>query len=111
MQLRESFRTATILINDTTSDVVPLRARMVVGFIMPAAFTGTTITFTGCATVDGTFVGIRDSNNNPVSVTVVVSTGYGLSGAEADAVAAFPFIRLVSGSTEVAARSITVLMK
>jgi len=111
MNLRESFRTATIAINEQTSDAVPLRGRMVVGFRMPAAFTGTTITFTGSEEFAGTYAAIYDSDGNAISATVAASRFIGLSGSEADAVAAAPFIKLVSGSAEAAARSIIVVMK
>ena len=111
MHLRESFRTATIPINDTTSNAIPLRGKMVVGLRMPSAFTGTAITFTASEELDGTFAAVYDSDGNQVSVAVSTSRFVGLGGAEADAVAAAPFIKLVSGSTEVAARDVIVAMK
>lgn len=111
MLLRESIRTATIANGGTTSGEIPLRGRMVVGFRIPAAFTGTTITFTGSEVSGGTFSSIYDSDGNQVSAAVAASRFIGLSGAEADAVSAAPFIKLVSGSAEAAERLIEVVLK
>jgi hypothetical protein len=111
MQLRESIRTATIAINGQTSNAIPLRGRMVVGMRIPSAFTGTTITFTASEVYDGTYAAVYDSDNNQVSVAVGVSRFIGLNGAEADAVSAAPFVKLVSGSAEAAAREVEVVLK
>jgi hypothetical protein len=108
-------QTATIAITTVTSDVVRLGDGLVVGLMMPAAFTGTAISFKGADTPTATPLPIYDSDGNLVSVTVAVDRAYGLSGAEADALAPFPFIYLVSNAAgpayEVAARSVKVLVK
>jgi len=104
-------QTANIASGGTTSQALRLGGKMVVGLIMPAAFTGVAITFTVCDTVGGSYVPCYDSDNNAVSVTVAASRAYGLSGAEADALAPFPYVKLVSGSAEGAARAVLVLMK
>jgi hypothetical protein len=111
MHLRESIRTATIAETEDTSNAIPLRGRMVVGFRMPSAFTGSTITFEGSELVDGTYVPIRDSDGNAVSATVAASVFVGLSGSEADAVSAAPFVKFVSDQAEAAEREIAVVMK
>lgn len=103
--------TATIANGATTSDVVHLRDHAMVGLIMPAAFTGTTITFTASDSPTGTFVPVYDSDGNQISVAVAVSRALGLSGAEADALAPFQFVKLVSGSTEGAERLVIVVKK
>lgn len=95
----------------TTSAVVRLGEYGLVGLIIPAAFTGTAITFTACRTKDGTFMPVYDSDGNQVSVAVAVSRAVGLSAAEADALAPFHYIKLVSNGSEVADRSIDMVLK
>lgn len=109
--LRESVRTVTIANGATTSEEIPTRGRMVTGFRIPAAFTGSTVTFLGSETSGGTFAAIYDSDGTQVSVAVAVDRFFGLSGSEADAVSAAPFIKLKSGSSELGARSIPVVLK
>jgi hypothetical protein len=104
-------QSANIASGGTTSQALRVGGKFIVGLITPAALTGTTITFTGCDTATGTFVPIYDSDGTAVSVAVAASRGYGLSGAEADALAPFPYIKLVSGSAEGAARVVKLLTK
>jgi len=104
-------QTADIASGGTTSQALRLGGKMIVGLIMPAAFTGATITFTVCDTATGTFVALYDSDGTQVSVAVAASRALGLSGAEADAIAPFPYVKLVSGSAEGAARAVLVLTK
>jgi len=103
--------TATIANAGTTSDAIALLDRVIGGIITPAALTGTTLTFTVCNTADGTYVALYDSDNNQVSLTVTVSRAYGVTGPEADALAPWPFVKIVSGSAEGAARSLVVCLK
>jgi hypothetical protein len=107
----KSFVTATIASGGTTSEAIPLLDVAMAGFITPAALTGTAFTFTVCNTADGTFVALYDSEGNPVSVTVTTSRAYGLTGSEADALAPWPFAKIVSGSAEGGERSIVVCLK
>jgi len=113
MNLREGIRTATIALGETTSNAIPLRGRMVLGLRIPATIEGTAITFTASEEFAGTYADVYDSNGNQVSVAVAASRFIGLSGSEADAVSAAPFlkVKLVSGSAEGAARVILVLTK
>lgn len=99
--------TATIANAATTSDAIDLTEMAFGSFAMPAAFTGATVSFTGCATSGGTFVAINDSSNAAVSRTVTVSKAYALP-AECFA---FNFIKIVSASSEGGARSIVVTAK
>ena len=104
-------QTADIASGQTTSQALQVAQGIVTGLIMPAAFTGTTITFTACDTKDGTFVAVYDSDGNQVSLAVAASRAVGLSGAEADALAPFSYIKLVSGSSEGAAREVKVVCR
>ena len=107
----KSFVTATIASGATTSDAISMLDSAMTGVISPAALTGTAFTFTACNAVDGTYVPVYDTEGNPVSITVTTSRAYGLSGSEADALAPWPFVKIVSGSAEGGDRSIIVCTK
>ena len=113
MNLREGIRTATIALGETTSNAIPLRGRMVLGLRIPATIEGTAITFTASEEFAGTYADVYDSNGNQVSVAVAASRFIGLSGSEADAVSAAPFIKLVSNAAggENAAVDVIVVTK
>ena len=102
---------ATIANGQTTSGEIELRDYALAAIVTPAALTSTAITFTVSATKGGTYVPLYDSAGNQVSVTVTTSRAYGITGEEADALAAFNFIKLVGGSAEGAARDIYLCLK
>jgi hypothetical protein len=54
---------------------------------------------------------VYDSDGNQVSLSVSTSRGVGLSGSESDAVAAWPWLKLVCGSTELGDRSFIFSLK
>lgn len=94
----------TILINTTTSTDIDLSSRGFVGFVIPSAFTGTAVTFTG--SVDGTnFFALYNSDNTAYSITVGTSRFYCLNPAD---FLGMRYVRLVSGSSEAAARTISI---
>lgn len=96
--------TVTIALNGTTSSVLDLRSKGLVGFLMPAAFTGTVITFSG--SMDNvTFGALYNADNTQFSITVAVDRFYCLNPADFVGVR---YIKFVSGSTELAARTIAV---
>lgn len=97
--------TATIASGQTTSPEVDLGGSTLVGLFMPAAFTGTAITFTTAATTGGTFVAVYDSSGNAISATVSTSRYVALSPTT---FAGLRFIKLVSGSSEGGNRTITL---
>lgn len=109
--LREGIRTLTIANGGTTTNELPLRGRLVVGFQTPSALTGTIFTFQGSMTTGGTYTQIFDAQGSPVSINVSPSQFIGISGLFADAIAAAPFIEIVSNAAEGAARSIIVALK
>jgi len=104
-------KTATIAASATTSDAIETRDYALAGLIMPATLTSSTVTFTVCETAAGTYKALYDSDGNQVSIPVAASRAVGVCGTEADALAPFHWFRLVGGSTEVSARSISVLLK
>lgn len=101
-------QTLTIANGATTSDAFAAGGLAMFGIIMPAAFTGTSITFTVSSTFAGTYVPLYDSTG-----TAVTATTAGTSRAIdcPTQLAAFPFWKIVSGSTEGGARSIVVIGK
>jgi len=103
-------QTAVIANGGTTSQALAMAYGTIIGIIMPGTITGTALSFTACDTKDGTFVPIYDTEGNQVTVTVAASRGYGLSGSDADALCAFPFIKLVMDA-QGAERSITVITR
>lgn len=98
----------TIANGATTSAAIPTKGLTLVGVQLPAAFTGTTITFTG--SVDGTTYQAVKSTTSGTALSYTVAQGtyaaidpipfYGLA-----------FIKLVSGSSEGGARSFSVTLK
>lgn len=98
-----SSATATIANGETTSGAVYVGAKAPVALVMPAAFTGTAMTFQGSA--DGVTYQAIEPNGAAYSVTVAASKNVPLIGAY---FAGFPWIKLVSGSAEAAARSVGI---
>ena len=101
-----TFQPLTIASSATTSDAVILGGKVLVGLVMPGTFTGTTITFT--VSHDGTtYQALYDDTNTQVSMTVAASRNYALP----DTLAAWPYFKIVSGSSEGGARTLYVVMK
>ena len=99
-------RTVTIANGQTVSDAEDLAGLAVLGIELPA-FTGTTLAIHGCSTIGGTYrlitmVGV----SNPI--TVASNGGYSLDPL---LTAGWPFIKVVSGTAEVANRDITLLCR
>lgn len=104
-------RSVTIANGETTSGAVNLQDYAIVGLHMPAAFTGATITFQAATSESGSYNDVYDSDGNQVSASVAADRAIGLSGAEADALAPWNWVKLVSGSSEGADRTITLAIK
>jgi glucose dehydrogenase len=102
------YATATIAASGTTSDAVDCTRNQFVGFYTPASLTGTAITFTA-------------SNDNSTYVTVLEVGGaatYSVTAAASRYIPLDPrvfagaqYVKLVSGSTEASARSITCVLR
>lgn len=98
---------ATIASGQTTSAAIEVNGLAVVGIILPAAMTGTSLTLQ--ASVDGTnFYTIADSNNTNVTVTYGASKMIYLNS---QITAGVESIKLVSGSSEGADRAFTLIMR
>lgn len=96
----------TIASSGTTSSACEVGGFALLGLVMPGTFTGTTITFT--VSHDGTtYQALYDDTNTQVSMTVAASRSYQLPLA----LAAWPYFKIVSGSSEGGARTLYVQMK
>ena len=98
--------TTTIAATSTTSAAIDLGGASIAAIIFPAAFTGTTITFTVCDTASGTFVPLYDSSGSIVTVSVTVSAAVGFLITD---FAAFRYVKIVSGSAEASERTLKII--
>ena len=97
--------TATIAISTTTSAAIDLQGASLCGIYMPAAFTGTTLKFSVATTLTGTFVVMQDGFGNDITKTVAANKYIAVDPAD---FAGVRFLKIISGSTELAARSLVL---
>jgi hypothetical protein len=101
-----AFQTLTIANGATTSDAVRAAGFALFGLVMPSSFTGTTLTFT--VSHDGTtYQALYDNTGTAVSLTVAASRSFDLP----TALASWPYFKVVSGSSEGAARTLQIVKK
>ena len=107
----------TIAISTTTSGGAYVAELDLRSIKFPAAFTGATISFTG-GVVGGrsgnnaepaTYTAITDSAGAAITVTVSVGKIVTLTEAQRDALRAAHWIKIVSASSEAAARTVTLI--
>jgi hypothetical protein len=105
--------TATIALGEATSDIIDIEGRKPTHLLMPAAFTGTAITFTACETKGGTFLPL-EAAGSAISVTVAANKAVALGEAVKEQLEGLSYIKLVSNAAgagyELAARSIGVVL-
>lgn len=99
-------QTATIPIGTTTSNSINTSSYATGGLQIPAAMTGTAITFL-VSEDNVTFTPSYTAANAATSITVGTSRAYPIPAE----VMAHAFFQIVSGSTETAARAILVNLK
>lgn len=104
---RASSTTVTIAASGTTSQAVDLGEHLVAGIICPATLTGVALTFTASDAEDGTYQACYDASGNPISVTVAAGRHVLI---EPQTFAGARWLKVVSGSTEAAAREITLVL-
>lgn len=107
-------RTAHILNAATASEEIAIWSYMVAGMNLPAAFSGAAVTFKGSHASlanGGVYNTIYDADGNAITITVAANRAVSLTGAQADAVAAWPWIQLVSSSPEGGDRVIEMVLK
>jgi hypothetical protein len=99
--------TVSIANGATVSSAIDLQGRGLVQVIMPAAFTGSAITFQ--ASPDNvTFQALYNTANTALSMTVTQGRTYMISPSDLVGVR---YLKLVSGSAEGAARTITLVSR
>lgn len=97
-------KSVAIASGQTVSAAVNLKGYRVEGLELPAAFTGTSISFQ--VSSDGaTFQPHYDTANALVSMTVAQGRSYSLPAS----LAAWPYFKIVSGTAEGAARTLVVV--
>ncbi len=104
---RLATKNAVIAAAGTTSAAVNIAPLTLVGITFPAAFTGTTVTFTVCDTADGTFVPLYNSAG-AVSFTIAQARHYALDPVNFRGI---QFLKVVSGSAEGAERTLILRLK
>jgi len=99
--------TQTISSGQTTSDIVTLNGFGMVGIILPAALTSTSMTFTGSQ--DGTnFSALYNTSGTQLNITVAASRIILFSPGDFVGV---NYLKLVAGSAEGADRTIQVISR
>lgn len=101
------FESAVIAASGTKTAAVDLRGMTLVGFYLPATFTGTAVTFEASAD-NSTFISVRDGAGNALSKTVAQNQFIPLDPA---LFLGIQYLKLVSGSTEGAERTIKLALR
>lgn len=99
--------TAVIASSGTTSGAISSKGVSLVGCQMPAAFTGTAISFTVATTVGGTYQEL-DNSSGKISYTVAASKFIAINPVDFYGV---QFFKIVSNATESGARSLVCSLK
>lgn len=103
--------TFTIASSGTTSEARRIKGSKVFAFIF-GTMTGTTLTFTVSNSYDGTYVPLYDDAGNQISITVTDDACVGITSSAASmALASVEWVKVVSGSSEAAERTITMLSR
>lgn len=102
-----STRTATIADVGTVSDAVPLLNGTITGIVMPAAFTGTALSFQVSA--DGvTYTALYDASNALEGIIVTQGRAYSVNPT---VFAGWPYAKVVSNATEGGSRAVTLVVR
>lgn len=96
--------TVTIANGQTVSSAFDARGFSSFGLAMPAAFTGTTLTFQ-VSHDNSTFQTLRYPTGSPVSMSVAASNSYSLPAP----LGAWRYFKIVAGSAQAAERSFTII--
>lgn len=103
------YKTATIAINTTTSAAIDCGGMSLVGIITPSTMISTAITL--LASHDGTtYAPVYNASNTQISATIATNAARYIAFTPSDFVA-FKWLKLVCGSTETSARSITCVLR
>ena len=100
--------TATIAISTTTSAAIQMQGLSLVGIQLPAAFTGTALTFQ--VSVDGVTYQPLYTSTSGTALSYTVAAGHYVAINPQDFYGA-NYIKIISGSSEAAARTLSVILK
>ncbi len=102
-------QSVAILISQTKSAVMNCGGRALCGIKLPAAFTGTALSFEMSEAADGTFVPVKSTTSgSALSYTVAQGTYCAIDPKDFQGI---NFLKIVSGTTEIAARSLICSLK
>ena len=104
----DQVQTVTIASGQQISGVLDTFGMSLVGIRMPAAFTGTTLTFQESNSSTGTFRDVYNASGNQLSIPV--STNRTILFTPSD-FAGLRYVKIKSGSSEAADRSINVILR
>lgn len=90
------------------SSVITCGGLVLVGFITPAAFTGTAVTFEMCDTVGGSYIPVTGISGSAISYTVAAGKYYAVDPKDFQGI---NFLKIKSGSAEGAARTLICSLK
>lgn len=102
-----TLNSVTIASSGTTSGAIDLQGLVLCQIIMPAAFTGTGLTFSS-SWDDVTYQVLYNSSNSALSLTVTASRNYDLAPQD---FCGCRFLKLISGSTELGNRVIGLVTR
>ena len=100
--------TVTIASSETDSTAIDCGGMVFTGFILPATFTGTAVTFK-VSDDNSTFYALKGSDGNDISYTVAQGNAYAVENAVL--FAGWRWIKIISGSSEGAERTIKVSLR
>ena len=105
--------TVTILATEKISSVLEKAHYKHIAIFLPANWTTSIITFTGCSTADGTFLPVVFANDvGAVTIaSVAASQCIVLNGEIRDALAAVPYIRIVATTTQASTDKVITIVK
>jgi hypothetical protein len=98
--------TATIASGGATSAEIDLGGTEIIGLVMPSSFTGTAMSFQAATATGGTYVNVADGAGSDISKTVAPSKYIAI---DPTLFRGIRFVKLVSGSTEIAGRSVIII--
>jgi hypothetical protein len=97
----------SIASGQTASGVIDLAGTTLCGIHLPSAFTGTSVTFQAAPTAGGTFQTVQRSGAD-FSLPVAAARYIGLNPSD---FAGVQFLKIISGSAEAAARTLTLAVR
>lgn len=103
----ETPEAVTIANGATESGAIDMRESITAGVQLPAAFTGTALTFLVSATETGTYSPLVDGAGSNISRTIAAGDALLLPNEAAP----WPWIKIKAGSSQAAERALTIVRK